>query len=99
MREPIERLKKKVQKENLWFFILCLLEKQDKYGYELRNLVKEKFGFLTGNVTAYKVLYLLEKGEYVKQISKGNKKYYRVTDSGRRQLRKARLFFKIMEKL
>ncbi len=99
MREPVERLKKKVQKENLWFFILCILERQDKYGYELRNLLKERFGFLTGNVTAYKVLYLLEKGGYVKQAMKGNKKYYRATSSGIAQLKKARKFFKEMKKL
>lgn len=100
MREPIERLEKKVQRENLWFFILCLLEKRDMYGNELRNSIKERFGFVSGSVTAYKVLYLLENGGYVKQVSnKNRKKYYRITDSGKSQLEKARKFFKKVGRL
>ncbi len=110
MREPIERLEKKVQRENLWFFILCLLDKKDMYGNELRNSIRERFGFLSGNVTAYKVIYLLENGGYVKQVScmttegrpsacKGSKKYYKITQSGKEQLERARKFFKKMGRL
>ncbi len=99
MRSPTERLKKKVQKENLWFFICCLLEKKDMYGYEIRNLIKVKFGFLSGNVTAYKVLYLLERGGYVTKADKGNRTYYRITKQGREQLKEARKFFGEMKKL
>ena len=98
MRAPIERLKKKVQKENLWFFISCLLERKDMYGFEIRNAIKEEFGFLSGNVTAYKVLYLLESGGYVTKIAKGNKTYYRIADKGKDQLRMARRFFAEMKK-
>ena len=99
MRPPIERLEKKVQKENLWFFILCLLEKRGMYAFEIRTAIKEEFGFLSGNVTAYKVLYLLARGKYVKKINKGNKTYYSITKSGREQLKLARNFFFEMKKL
>src|SRR5271154_4165419 len=47
----VERLKDKVQKENLWFFLLVLLSKKPRYGYELRKLVRDEFGFWSGNVT------------------------------------------------
>lgn len=97
MRPPIERLRKKVQKENLWFFIFCLLERRDMYGFEIRNAIKDEFGFLSGNVTAYKVLYLLERGKYVKKTNKGNKTYYSITKSGRAQLKLARKFFAELE--
>ncbi len=99
MRPPIERLRKKVQKENIWFFIFCLLEKKDMYGFEIRDAIKKEFGFLSGNVTAYKVLYLLARGRYVTKITKGNKTYYRITDKGKEQLSMAREFFAEMEKL
>ncbi len=99
MQTPIERLKSKVQKENLWFFVCCLLEKKDMYGYEIRNEVKKRFGFLSGNVTAYKVLYLLENGGYVIQKTENNRKYYKITSSGRKQLKEARKFLKKISSL
>jgi DNA-binding PadR family transcriptional regulator len=92
MQKPDERLKKKVQKENLWLFILSLLNRQEMYGYEVRELIKKRFGFLSGSVTAYKVLYLLERGGYVSS-RRGRKRYYKITASGREQLKKSKMFF------
>lgn len=93
MRQPIERLEKKVDRENIWLCILSLLDEKDRYGFEIRQLIQKKFGFLAGNVTAYKVLYLLETGGYVRQYLKSGKKYYRITKSGKKQVKKARMFF------
>jgi len=94
VREPIERLKEKVLKENLWVFIFKILKEKDEYAYELRKKIKSKFGFLAGNVTGYKVLYLLEKDGYVKSYVKGRRKYYRLTKKGLKQLEKAKSFLK-----
>jgi len=94
VREPIERLKEKVLKENLWVFIFKLLKEKDEYAYELRKKIKKQFGFLAGNVTGYKVLYLLEKDGYVKSYVKGRRKYYRLTKKGLKQLEKAKSFLK-----
>lgn len=88
----VDRLKDKVQKENLWFFILLLLGTSDRYGYELRGLIKEKFGFWSGNVTAYRVLYDLEKGKLVQAERQDRRKYYRITEAGRREVETARVF-------
>lgn len=93
MRQPVERLEKKVDRENLWLFILSILSKKDRYGFEIRQLVSKEFGFLAGNVTAYKVLHLLERGGYVRQYAKGGKKYYKMAPKGKEQVRKARAFF------
>jgi len=92
VREPVERLKEKVLKENLWIFIFKLLQEGDKYAYELRKKIRKKFGFVAGNVTSYKVLYLLEKDGYVECYRKGRRKYYRLTKRGLEQLKKARKF-------
>ena len=92
----VSRLKTKVQKENLWFFILILLSSQERYGFELRRLVNEKFGFWSGNVTAYRVLYDLEKSSLVKAEVKNRRKYYRITGLGRTELQEARSYLKTL---
>jgi DNA-binding PadR family transcriptional regulator len=94
VREPIERLEEKVLKENLWIFIFKVLKEKDEYAYELRKRIKEEFGFLAGNVTGYKVLYLLEKNDYVTSYTEGRRKYYKLTEKGLKQLEKARSFLK-----
>ena len=88
----VSRLKAKVQKENLWFFILILLSSQERYGFELRRLVNEEFGFWSGNVTAYRVLYDLERSKLVRAELKDRRKYYRITELGRTELEEARSY-------
>jgi len=94
VREPIERLKEKVLKENLWIFIFMILKDKDEYAYEIRKKINKKFGFLAGNVTSYKVLYLLAKDKYVKSYMKGRRKYYKLTAKGLKQLKKAKDFLR-----
>lgn len=86
------RMKEKVQRENLWFFILVLLSESERYGFELRRLINEEFGFWSGNVTAYRVLYDLERSKMVKAEMKDRRKYYRITELGRSELRDGRSF-------
>jgi PadR family transcriptional regulator PadR len=88
----VQRLKEKVQKENLWFFLLILLSKKPRYGYELRKLVRDEFGFWSGNVTAYRVLYALEGAALVKSEKGERRKYYTITDKGRKEVGLAREF-------
>lgn len=88
----VERLKDKVQKENLWFFILLLLSTQPRYGYELRKLVKEEFGFWSGNVTAYRVLYSLEAAGMVTSQTVERRRYYEITERGGKELEEAKRF-------
>ena len=90
--EFVDRLRTKVQKENLWLFILVLLSREERYGFELRRLVNEKFGFWSGSVTAYRVLYNLEKAGLVKAEVKERRKYYRMTEEGRAELEGARTY-------
>ncbi len=91
---PLDRLKEKVQKGNLWLYILSLLEKKSYYGYEMRGIIKTEFGFWIGNVTSYKVLYLLEKDGYVKSVKRGREIYYKITEKGHKELKAANKFLK-----
>jgi DNA-binding PadR family transcriptional regulator len=88
----VDRLKEKVQKENLWFFILILLSRKSRYGYELRKLVRDEFGFWSGNVTAYRVLYSLQSAGLVKSEPMERRKYYTITEAGRKEVRLAKEF-------
>jgi len=96
--DPVARTKNKVQKENLWFFVLSVLEKNRRYGYELRSLIEKEFGFLSGNVTAYRVLYDLKANGHVKRIVEGNRNYYTITPKGKLALKHARAFFRQLSK-
>ena len=92
----VERLKEKVQRENLWFFILLLLSAEERYGFELRELINRKFGFWSGNVTAYRVLYDLERSGMVTAEAKDRRKYYRITELGREEVREARAYLRTL---
>ena len=58
---PMKRLKRKTTTECLWPYILSLMKEEPVYAYQMRGLIKEKFGFTVGQVTAYLVLYNLFK--------------------------------------
>ncbi len=90
MQKPSERLKRKVEKENLWLFILTLLRDNGKLtGAEIRKLLLEKMKVRVGTVTSYKVLYLLERGGYVKREKEGRRKLYSIAEAGMEELMKA----------
>ncbi len=99
MRSPFERFQKSITKDNLWIYVLTLLKKGEMYPYEIRREVKECFGFMPGNVTAYIVLKKLEAGGYVKKskTEKGGgplRGYYRITERGKEELKKAVKFYR-----
>jgi len=65
MTTPMERLKEKITKEVLWMYILRLLKDRPMYAYELKNKIRESFGFEPATVSSYVVLYKLEHDGYV----------------------------------
>ncbi|MEM0440119.1 MAG: PadR family transcriptional regulator [Candidatus Caldarchaeum sp.] len=93
-----ERLVRKLTQENLWLYILTLLNRKPLYGYEVRKLIEKEFGFRPGQVTSYVVLYRLEKSGLIKVVdeSKGSRgparKYYAITPQGQTVLQKAKKF-------
>ena len=83
---PTQRLKNKIEIENLWLFILHSLSREPLSGKELKSMIVKKFDFVTGMVTAYKVLYALESGGYVKSEKMGKYVVYAITKTGRKEL-------------
>lgn len=84
--QPTERLKEKIEVENLWLFILHALSKKPMSGKGLKAMISERFDFVTGTVTAYKVLYSLEAGGYVVAEKRGKYVMYTITKRGRKEL-------------
>ncbi|WP_457554800.1 PadR family transcriptional regulator [Candidatus Pyrohabitans sp.] len=83
---PLRRLKEKTTKEVLWLYILRLLKERELYAYEIKPLLRERFGISPALVTPYVVLYRLEREGYVEARRSSNKKYYRITPRGERLL-------------
>ncbi len=101
-----KRLKKKTSIDNLWIYILRLLQEKEMYGYELKESIKSKFGFEPATVTSYTILYKLEKDNLVKSHVLDNpegrpdRKYYAITTEGKKAMKEAKgLFEEILTKV
>ncbi len=90
---PMRRLEHLNTKENLWVFILRILAEGPVHGYTFRGEIEDRFGFRPGTMTAYKVLYSLRKGGYVRVTQEGRKKVYSITPQGKEALAKAADFY------
>lgn len=97
---PLKRLRNKTTKEVLWLYILRLLKERELYAYEIKPLLKERFGISPALVTPYVVLYRLEGEGYVEARRSDNKKYYRITRKGERLLEEGIAYLRsVIEKL
>lgn len=96
---PFDRLQKNNTFENLWIYILILLKEKNLYGYEIPALIKERFNFMPGKITPYRVLYRLEAQGFVKSKSKERKRVYCLTKKGKAEIERAKDFYKNLFKL
>jgi len=92
------RLIKKLTKENLWLYILKLLQDRPMYAYEIYKTIHGQFGFTTATITVYVVLYkmqregLIQIAEEKTAVGKPKRKYYRITEKGHQEYGKGILF-------
>jgi DNA-binding PadR family transcriptional regulator len=97
---PFERLKKLNTIENLWVYILLLLKEKELYGWEIQSLIKKEFNFKPGLITPYRVLYRLEKDDLVKSKIREQRRIYKITEKGKKELELAKDFYRqIIRKL
>ncbi len=100
--KAMRRLVSRTTKDNLWLYVLTLLEERDYFGYEVQGSVKERFGVDMASVTAYVLLHKLQRDGIVelseerKEGRRPPRKYYRITDLGRETLKQARLFLDLL---
>jgi PadR family transcriptional regulator, regulatory protein PadR len=90
VERPLERLIASTTTNCLWPYILSLMKTEPVYAYQIQDMIKERFGFEVGQVTAYMVLYKLETDGYVetewRNVENRQRKYYKITVKGRSAL-------------
>lgn len=97
---PIQRLKKSNTKENLWVYIMALLNESPRYGWEIPDLIEKRFGFRPGKITPYRVFYRLQVEGFVRSGMKDRRRIYEITAKGKKELAGAKSFYKnILSKL
>ena len=95
---PLARLKELNTTDCLWTYILKILTERPTHAYTIRAEIHKRYGFRPGIMTAYKVLYLLNRKGFVRKAEDGRKKIYTVTPKGRDELKKAVAFYKKLGK-
>ncbi len=90
----MNRLANKLTKEMLWIYILRLLQERPHYGYEIKKLVTERFGFSPATVSGYAIIYRLMKDGLIAEqtVTDSPRKYYGITDRGRHAMVEAKEF-------
>jgi len=95
---PFARLERVTTKGNLWLYILSALRKKKIYAYGLRDGVEREFGWKPSLIMSYVVLYKLEHGGFIRSAFEGRRKYYSITEKGRKLLRKGKTFLRSLAK-
>lgn len=86
------KINKELMKGSTVILILKLLDSKDLYGYEMTKLIEQKSEglFTLKEGTLYPILHTLEMERlvvaYWNEEGGRKRKYYRITDDGRRQL-------------
>lgn len=93
-------------KGSIDILLLLLIAKEDLYGYEIAKRLKEKSDYLynIGEGTLYPALQRMEKKGLIKSYwgdsdAGGRRKYYSITDEGKKQLSKRLSEWDMLSKL
>ncbi|MCC7570983.1 PadR family transcriptional regulator [Candidatus Micrarchaeota archaeon] len=90
MAMPNKRLKDSLTTGNLWLYILTLMQNSEIYAYSLDKDIEKEFGFKPQKIMMYLVLYKLEKAKFVTSTFKERRKYYKITQKGKDELKKGK---------
>jgi DNA-binding PadR family transcriptional regulator len=92
--KAIKRLTDKLTKEMLWVYILRLLQERPLYGYEIKHLITQRFGFSPATVSGYAIIYRSVRDGLIEAQIGGDspRKYYTITENGRQAMREAKAF-------
>lgn len=86
------KVNKELMKGSTVILILSLLDRKNMYGYEMAKEIEQRSGgvFTLKEGTLYPILHTLEVERWVEaywsEEGARKRKYYRITDEGRRQL-------------
>jgi PadR family transcriptional regulator PadR len=83
-----DRLVSKLTKENLWMFILSMLNERPMYGYEVATEIRKRYSVKVATITVYVVLYRMNNEGLVKRLVDKDsrlglrKVFYQATEKG-----------------
>ncbi len=86
----VERLRRKITVENLWIYIIKILEEEPLHAYGVKVRLRDKYGIKVATVTVYAVLYKMVREGLLRVEKKGETKVYRPTELGLQALSEAR---------
>jgi len=91
---PVARLKHTLTRQNLWLYVLSTLNRKKVYAYGLGAEMEKRFGWSHGLITSYVVLYKLEAEGLITSEYEERRKYYTITQKGKRALVEAKSYMK-----
>ncbi|MCC7552247.1 PadR family transcriptional regulator [Candidatus Micrarchaeota archaeon] len=92
MGKPIQRLERHTKINNIWMYILSLLNKKKLHAYTLNQEIKNTFKFKPSRIMIYLVLYKLENEKLISSYLKDRRKYYKITPKGKNELKEAKKY-------
>ncbi|WP_069808249.1 PadR family transcriptional regulator [Vulcanisaeta thermophila] len=98
VERALDRLVSKLTRENLWIYIVRLLQERPMYGYEIAKEVRERFHVRVTNVGVYVVLYKMERDGLIESFESGGSKMYRLAPGALDLWLRARSFISVILK-
>jgi DNA-binding PadR family transcriptional regulator len=95
--DSFKSLENSLTKRSIGLYILKLLQRKARYGYEIKQAIMEEFSVNTSQISTYKALYKLNEEGLVRTrihepIGSRTRKYYFITPMGMKLLIEARKF-------
>ena len=88
--QAVRRLRRKVTVENLWTYIIRVLEEEPLHAYGVKVRLKQRFGIKVATVTVYAVLYKMVREGLLTVEKRGETKVYKPTKTGLQALSEAK---------
>jgi DNA-binding PadR family transcriptional regulator len=92
--KALRRFVDKLTRENLWIYVLRLLQEGPKQDKEIREMMNKRFGFEPTGVTSYTILYKMARDGLVEEKKgkgKSEGRRYAITNDGERAMQSAKV--------
>jgi PadR family transcriptional regulator PadR len=92
--KALRRFVDKLTRENLWIYVLRLLQEGPKQDSEIRDMMNRRFGFEPTGVTSHTILYKMVRDGLV-EVEKGrgrsDERCYKISNDGERAMQSAKV--------
>ena len=92
--KALRRFVDKLTRENLWIYILRLLQEGPKRDSEISDMMNKRFGFEPSGVTSHTILYKMSRDGLVEEkkgTGRAEGRRYAITDDGERAMQSAKV--------